>query len=276
MNWIRAAYGAVAMAFALAVATLIPDNWLSALACTLIAVALIRPWRNPRRLGLTSNPSAAGPLRAFLIGAAVTTTSATLLFTLGTLAGWLTWGPMDPAQVARFLITNAAIALLLEAFPEELTLRGHTYGTLRTTTRPWLAAVTTTAFFLVTPALSSVIESALTLGTHKPWLVPPGEDPISYLFLLTLFGFTLIAARNATGSLWTSIGTHLTFLTINRLTLYGETRNAGWSMHLESPDAVLLIPMYLLAATIAFRVIRRFTNSGSASGSLVGSARGRS
>ncbi|GAB2565248.1 CPBP family glutamic-type intramembrane protease [Kribbella endophytica] len=254
MTWIRAAYGAVAMAFALAVATLIPDNWLSALACTLIAVALIRPWRNPRRLALTSNP-----LRPFLLGTAVTTISATLLFTLGTLARWLTWGPVDPAQVARFLITNAAIAVLLEAFPEELTLRGHTYSTLRTTTRPWLAAVITTAFFLVTPALSSVIESALTLSTHKPWLVPPGEDPISYLFLLTLFGFTLIAARNATGSLWTSIGTHLTFLTINRLTLYGEARNAGWSMHLETPDAVLLIPAYLLLAAIIFCVLRRRT-----------------
>lgn len=268
MTWIRAAYGAMAMAFALAVATLIPNNWLSALACTLIAVALIRPWRH--NLGLT------GGLRPFLVGVGVTAASATLIFGLGTLTGWLTWGPFDPTQAARFLLTNAVIAVLLEAFPEELTLRGHTYSTLRTTHRPWLAATLTTAFFLVTPALSSVIESALTLGSHKPWLVPPGEDPISYLFLLTLFGFTLIAARNATGSLWTSIGTHLTFLTINRLTLYGEARNAGWSMHLETPDAILLIPMYLLAATIAFRLIRRLTNSGSACGFPVGSARGRS
>ncbi|GAB3813337.1 type II CAAX prenyl endopeptidase Rce1 family protein [Kribbella italica] len=271
MTWIRAAYGAVAMAFALAVATLVPNSWLAALACTLIAVALIRPWRDPRRLTLAGNP-----VRPFLIGVAVTTASATLTFGLATLAGWLTWGPINPRQVATFLITNAVIAVLLEAFPEELTLRGHTYSTLRTTQRPWQAAVITTAFFLVTPALSSVIESALILGAHKPWLAPPGEDPISYLVLLAVFGFTLIAARTATNSLWTAIGTHLTFLTVNRLTLYGEDRSAGWSMHLESPDAILLIPLYLLLATIAFRVIRRLTGSGSACGSRVGSARARS
>jgi membrane protease YdiL (CAAX protease family) len=117
---------------------------------------------------------------------------------------------------------------------------------------------------------------ALTLGAHKPWLAPPGEDPVSYLVLLTVFGFTLIGARNATGSLWTSIGTHLTFLSVNRLTLYGEERDAGWSMHLETPDAVLLIPAYLLTATIAFRVTKRFTGSGSADESPAGSARARS
>lgn len=252
MTWLRATYGPLTMAFALAVATLVPNNWLAALTCTLIAIALIRPWRNPRHLALT------GGLRPFLLGLAVPTASATLLFTLGTLTGWLTWGPLNPSQLAQFLATNALIAVLLEAFPEELTLRGHTYSTLRPTTRPWQAAVITTAFFLVTPALSSVIESALTLGTHKPWLAPPGEDPISYLFLLTLFGLTLITARNTTNSLWTAVGTHLAFLTINRLTLYGETRDAGWSMHLESPDAVLLIPAYLLLTAITYRVIRSY------------------
>ncbi len=252
MTWIRALHGPLTMAVALGTATLIPNNWLSALTCTLIALALIRPWRNPSHLALSGHP-----LRPFLLGVFVTAGSATLLFGAATLTGWLTWGPFDPAQAARFLITNAAIALLLEAFPEELTLRGHTYSTLRTKIRPWPAALITTAFFLVTPALSSAIESALTLGSHTPWLAPPGEDPISYFILLTIFSLTLIAARNATGSLWTSVGTHLTFLTINRLTLYGEDRNAGWSMHLETPDAILLIPAYLLLAATTFRFLRR-------------------
>ncbi|MGC4940484.1 CPBP family glutamic-type intramembrane protease [Kribbella sp. DT2] len=262
MLWIRAAYGALAMAVALGVATLIPINWLAAVACSLIAVVLLRPWRRTAglrhgravgfaHLGLT------GGLRPFLLGIAVTTAAAVVTFTAGTLAGWLTWGPVDPAQVALFLVTNGVIAVLLEAFPEELTLRGHTYTTLRAAHRPWIAAVGTTAFFLTVPALATLIQSALTLGAHKPSLAPPGEDPISYFILLTIFGFTLIAARNATGSLWTSVGTHLTFLTINRLTLYGEDRDAGWSMDLESPDAILLIPAYLLIATIAFKVIGR-------------------
>ncbi|MEV6283247.1 CPBP family glutamic-type intramembrane protease [Kribbella sp. NPDC051770] len=247
MTWIRATYGPLAMATALAVAALIPNPWLAAAACTAVAVALIRPWRH--NLGLT------GGIRPFLIGLAVPLAGATLLFTLGTLTGWLTWGPIDTPQLLRFLITNTAIAVLLEAFPEELTLRGHTYTTLRHT-RPWIAAAVTTALFLTVPALSSVIQWALTLGTHNPTLVPPGEDPVSYLILLTIFGLTLITARNATGSLWTSIGTHLMFLTINRITLYGEDRNAGWSMRLDTPDAILLIPAYLLLTAMIFHLTR--------------------
>ncbi|TWD81247.1 CAAX prenyl protease-like protein [Kribbella amoyensis] len=257
--WIRATFGAIVMALALAAAgwtrTLTHSAWLAAVVCTVIAIACIRPVRNRSFLALTGGP------RPFLLGLAVTAGSAAIVLTLGTLGGWLTWGPLDVPQVLLFLATNTIVAVLLEAFPEELTLRGHTYSTLRGTHRPWLAATVTTALFLAVVPLSSTIQWAVGrpfgLIADRPSLAPAGEDPIAYVVLLTTFGLTLVTARNATNSLWTAIATHLTFLTVNRLTYQGESREAGWSVTLETPDAVLLFPAYLLLAATIYQLIRR-------------------
>ncbi|WBQ04817.1 CPBP family glutamic-type intramembrane protease [Kribbella sp. CA-293567] len=265
MTWLRAALGTLAMALALGTAstagTALADapTWLErllpALLCAAIAVLLIRPWRRRSELGLT------GGLRPFLIGFAVTGGSAALMLGSGTALGWFRWGSFDLSAVLLFLLTNAVIALLLEAIPEELTLRGHTYSTLRAVHRPWIAATGTTFLFLLAPGLASVVQSVLSrligVAAPAPSLAPPGEDPISYFVLLTVFGFTLIAARTCTGSLYASIATHLTFLTVNRLTLFGADRDAGWSAETTTPDAVLLIPGYLLLATAGYLVIKR-------------------
>lgn len=269
MTWLRAAFGTLVMALALGTAGTASTalsgtpTWLArllpALLCATVAVLLIRPWRRRSELGLT------GGLRPFLVGMAVTGGSATVMLGGGTALGWIDWGPFDLGSVLVFLVTNGVIALLLEAFPEELTLRGHTYSALRTTHRPWIAAVGTTLLFLLAPGLASVVQALLSrligISAPAPGLAPPGEDPVSYFFLLTVFGFTLIAARTSTGSLYAGIATHLTFLTVNRLTLFGADRDSGWSASLTTPDAILLIPGYLLLAAIIFRV------AGSVSGS---------
>ncbi|WP_433014730.1 hypothetical protein [Kribbella sp. CA-294648] len=107
------------------------------------------------------------------------------------------------------------------------------------------------------PGAASVIQALLSgligVSAPTPGLAPPGEDAISYLILLTFFSFTLVAARTSTGSLYASIATHLTFLTVNRLTLLGGDRDSGWSAELTAPDAILLIPGYLLLAAIIYR-----------------------
>jgi hypothetical protein len=259
MVWGRAIFGALTMAVALGCAgvasTALPDSWfhrlIPALLCTAIAVLLIRPMRRRRELGLT------GGLRPFLVGLAVTGGSGALMLGAGTALGWIVWGRFELGAVLLFLLTNGVIAILLEAFPEELTLRGHTYSALRLTLRPWLAAAGTTFLFLLVPGGSSLVQyllsSLLGLEASKPSLAPAGEDPFSYFFLLVIFGITLIAARTATGSLWTAVATHLTLLTINRLTLLGDDRDSGWSAELVQPDAILLIPGYLLLAATIYR-----------------------
>jgi membrane protease YdiL (CAAX protease family) len=242
----------IALGCAGAVSDLVGNRYVPAAVCALVAILLIRPLRRRRELGLVRG------LRSFATGVVVTGGSAAVVLGLGTLAGWISWGRFHPGDVLVFLVTNAAVAILLEAFPEEICLRGHTWSVLRSRYRGAIAAFGTTFLFLLVPGISSVVQLVLgrIVGATPTSLslAPAGEDPLAYFFLLTVFGLTLIAARQATGSLWTSIGTHLTFLTVNRLTIDGAARDAGWSADLVSPDVLLLVPLYLVLAAIVYRV----------------------
>ncbi|WP_405063861.1 CPBP family glutamic-type intramembrane protease [Kribbella sp. NBC_01505] len=254
--WWRAAFGAVAMGFALGcsitVSEAVHNRFLPAMVCFVVAVLLIRPFRRSQELGLRN------AARGLLSGFVVTGGSAVLVLGAGTLAGWISWGKFEPHRVLLFLLTNTIIALLLEALPEELSLRGHTWTALRSRYRGFLAALGTTVLFLLVPGIASAVQLVLgtifELDTQELSLVPPGQDPVSYVFLLTIFGFTLVAARAATGSLWASVATHLTFLTVNRLTVDGAERDAGWSANLVSQDVLLLVPAYLVLAAVGYYV----------------------
>ncbi|MFC0627511.1 CPBP family glutamic-type intramembrane protease [Kribbella deserti] len=273
--WAQAITGAVVMAVALGAAGGIGtslregvslgtwgDRLVPALLCTAIAVAAVRlliGW--PReRLGLTGFRDST---RAFLLGVGVTGGSAALLFAIASLAGWITWGRLDLPALLFYVAANALVAVLLEAFPEELTLRGMTWSALRRQHGGFASAVGTTVLFLFVAAGSSVVHKAVTsvFGGESPalGLAPAGEDPFSYFFLLTIFGLTLVAARTATStaSLWTCIGTHLTFLTVNRVTLLGEERDAGWSADFVNENAILIIPGYLVLAAVTYLLVAR-------------------
>ncbi|GLW63843.1 hypothetical protein Arub01_20870 [Actinomadura rubrobrunea] len=272
----RAALGMLVMAVALGTASAVDDaarrlgldgtgrRLLTAAVCCAIAVPLIlflrrRVDRLPLDgLGLTGR---AESVRAFATGVLITAGSAAAVFGLGTAAGWVRWGPLDAPRLIAYVAVNAVIALALEALPEELTLRGYAYRTLNARFRRRTAFVGTVALFLVTPGAATVVQAAVSalLGgpVARPGLAPQGEDPVSYLILLAVFGSALLTARITTGSLWSAIGLHLAFLTVNRVTLYGEDRDAGWSAELTTPDAVLLVPGYLLLAAAVFRLIGR-------------------
>lgn len=231
----------------------------SVLATTLIVMSWWRLERLPLRTMGLSGPRVGLP--ALGLGAALTAGAATLTFGLGAAAGWITFGELALPQLARFLILNALVAFLSEALPEEVSLRGYTYRTLSTGVSRWVAAVLTTMLFLAVPAMTSMIQvvEATMLGTVPPPLhiAPGGQDPAAYLILLTFFGTTLVVARVVTGSVWTTIGVHLVFLTVNRLVLSSPNDGSGWSASFTTPDAVLLIPAYLLVATIAFLLYAR-------------------
>ncbi|GAA0575700.1 hypothetical protein GCM10010172_70560 [Paractinoplanes ferrugineus] len=198
----------------------------------------------------------------FGLGAAVVGGSAVVTFGLGTVAGLIRWGELDPAALVGFLLTDTVVALLLEALPEELTLRGYAFGVLRRRFRAVRAGALTTGLFLLVPAAASGVRAVCT--GEPAGLVPAGEDPVAYLVLLGFFGVMLVAARTATGSagIWTCVGAHLMFLTVNRVVLFGADRHAGWSAELTSPDAVLLVPVYLVLATAAFVLLGRRARKG--------------
>jgi hypothetical protein len=242
------------------VARLLPAVLVTAIAVPLVAALRRRDRMAASQLGFTGLRAG---LAALLLGVAVTGGAAAVTFGLGTAAGWLTWSAFDPAAFATFLVTNAVIAFLLEALPEELTMRGYAWRTLRNRYGGFRSALFTTGLFLTVLPMSTVVAAAVAtlLGRPAPpiGLAPAGEDPVAYVVLLVCFGFMLVAARTATvgAVLWTSIAAHLTFLTVNRVVLFGEDRSAGWHADLVTPDAVLLVPGYLLLATGAYILIGR-------------------
>ncbi|NYF14367.1 membrane protease YdiL (CAAX protease family) [Pseudoclavibacter sp. JAI123] len=165
---------------------------------------------------------------------------------------------LDPVRLLGFLATNTVVALLLEAVPEELAIRGYALTNLRDAFPPAPAALLNIATFLVVPILAITFQGALAAarGTgDEVLLAPAGEDPIVYYTMLTAFGYLLICARDATASatVWTSIGAHLGWLTMNRLVLGGE------SVQYEMDDLGMLLFFagYATISVIAFSWLRR-------------------
>ncbi|MCQ8192319.1 hypothetical protein [Streptomyces rugosispiralis] len=241
-------------------ARLLPGALVTALAVPLVLLLVRRERRSPGWLGF----GGAGPsLRALLTGAGVTGAAAALVLGAGTAAGMLRWSRPEPATLAGFVLTNGVVAFLLEALPEETTLRGHAWAALRTRFGGTGSALGTTAVFLLVPGASTVVGAAAArLAGRDPepiGIAPDGQHPADYLILLTVFGLTLVAARTTLvrAPLWAAVGTHLTFLTVNRIVLEGDRRGAGWHIEQTTPDAVLLVPAYLLVATAGFAVCRR-------------------
>ena len=270
----RALLGGLVMAVALGVgtgvgATLGVAGFAArpAAAALVSGVAVPVVWLLMRRAGRPLTSLGFGGARAsalaFLTGAGVTAGAAALVLGAGTAAGMLRWSTADPLALARFLLSNAVVALLLEALPEETTLRGYAWSSLRQRFGGAVAALGTTGVFLLVPGASTVAEGAtvrLLGGEPGPvgW-TPAGQNPVDYLILLTVFGLTLVAARTAVrqAPLWAAIGTHLTFLTANRIALDGDRRGTGWPVEATTPDAVLLVPAYLLVAAAGFALCRR-------------------
>ncbi|MFI9628395.1 type II CAAX prenyl endopeptidase Rce1 family protein [Streptomyces sp. NPDC052042] len=273
----RALGGGLVMAVALGVGTgfgpaladaagldQLPARLVPAVLVTAVAVPLILRTARRGSLGFgRPGPS----LRAFLTGAGVTGAAAALVLGAGTAVGMLDWARPDVTALAGFLLSNSVVAFLLEALPEETTLRGYTWTSLRERFGAAASALGTTAVFLMVPGASTAVQAgaARLFGDDSPpiGLAPGGQNPVDYLVLLTVFGLMLVAARTAVteAPLWAAIGAHLTFLTVNRIVLEGDERGAGLSVERTTPDAPLLVPAYLLVATVVFvaagRIARR-------------------
>ncbi|MCE0534068.1 CPBP family intramembrane metalloprotease [Kineosporia rhizophila] len=195
-----------------------------------------------------------------LAGAMVTVAAVGITFGPAFLAGWISFTAVEPAVLLLFLVTNTLLALAHEAVPEELAFRGSVYGSLRGSGRLKLAAVLTTASFVVAPAAAIALTAAagqvLGIPTDPATFAPGGQDPVAYAVLLTAFSAVLLLAREATGSLWAAIGVHLTFLTANRILLPSDNFDTGLSVATE-PGVELLVLVYLLVAGLGFVVLRR-------------------
>lgn len=224
-----------------------------------IAVPLVVLLR--RRLDRRSLASmgARNPASA-LLGLAIVLGAVGVVFGLAALAGGIEIISVDWPVLARFLITNTVLALLLEALPEELAFRGYVLTAFTDRWRPLLAGILTTILFVVAPGLSNVISwllgGAIGVPVARPTFAPGGGDPVAYAVLLSVFSAMLITVRLASGSIWAAVGAHLAFLTLNRM-LFPTTSFHTGVVVVAQPGAELLVLLYLLVAVAVALVITR-------------------
>lgn len=106
------------------------------------------------------------------------------------------------------ILFNVCFAFLYEALPEELTMRGLVYSGLRAKLPAFLAFVGQILLFVLVPVTVNFLQQLVGME--------PGVDiNADYVILLLAFG-TVLQLLRFTGSLWASIGFHLSYLEISR------------------------------------------------------------
>ncbi|MCM3340689.1 CPBP family intramembrane metalloprotease [Paenibacillus sp. MER TA 81-3] len=134
-------------------------------------------------------------------------------FIIASSQGWIViekWHAPD--QWFAALLINVVFAVLYEALPEELGLRGFLYDVLRHRFPAWLSVLLQTLLFVAVTTAVALIQAFVGLA--------PGVSlDISYIVIIFCFGVGLQLLRLWTGSLWASIGYHLTYLEIMRFAI---------------------------------------------------------
>lgn len=150
----------------------------------------------------------------FITGVLLATALASLGFIIASFKGWIVieqWHA--PNYWFTALLINTVIAFFYEALPEELALRGLIYDVLRHRFIAWLAILFQTLLFLSIPIVVNQIQAIVGLA-------PGNSIDLSYIILILCFGICLQLLRLWTGSLWTAIGFHLTYLEIARFVIF--------------------------------------------------------
>lgn len=149
----------------------------------------------------------------FITGILLATVLASLVFIIASFQGWIIieqWH--TPNQWFTALLINMVIAILYEALPEELALRGMIYDVLRHRFVAWLAVLFQTLLFLSIPIAVNQIQAIVGLA-------PGNSITLSYILVIICFGICLQLLRLWTRSIWTTMGFHLTYLEISRFVI---------------------------------------------------------
>lgn len=111
------------------------------------------------------------------------------------------------AVVVGRLLLQLFVVFCFEAFPEELALRGYVLTNLADWVSRWLAVLGQAVLFVL---WAFAIASVLPLfGLGAGWSIGTGR-----LVMFFAIGVTMALVRLWTGSLWGSIGYHLTYQSI--------------------------------------------------------------
>lgn len=219
------------------------------------------------RLGEGSRGQRQNPSFAWILPAAIAVTvglgAAAVTWAPAVWAGWVRVGSVSVQQLLVFLAVNTLIALLYEALPEELALRGYAWESLQQRFRPIIATAVVTVLFCATYTGISAVQtgSALLLGVRADGIsfAPDRTDPFAYLLQISLFGLALIAARSlpVPGALAAAISFHLVHLTVNRL-LFGGLGGFDTGVEVSvAPGTEILVLVHIVLSGLVFALLRK-------------------
>jgi len=188
-------------------------------------------------MGLMLLPWSGKSALSFVCGFGLPCLMATAGLAIAASQGWVTitaW-QATPGLFAA-IAGQLVIALLYEALPEELTLRGLVYSGLRMRLPAVLAYVGQVGLFVMVPVTVNALQrwSGQTIGV---------DITLNYVILLLAFGMTLQLWRSLTGSLWASIGFHLAYLTLSRFVVLprGEQALLRYTEHEAETGALFVL-----------------------------------
>ncbi|WP_155991514.1 CPBP family glutamic-type intramembrane protease [Paenibacillus sp. FSL R7-277] len=127
--------------------------------------------------------------------------------------GWTTIIAWDfSVDLLLAVAFSTSIAFLYEALPEELSMRGIVYSGLRLRLPAYAAYCAQVLLFVLVP---------VTVNQLQAWSGLDRGNSINaeYVIMLLCFGTVLQLWRSLTGSLWASIGFHLTYLAMARFVI---------------------------------------------------------
>ena len=131
------------------------------------------------------------------------------------LFGWATISIDSSSAGLSALGIGLLTVFLLEAFPEELVVRGYLYRNLATTRARWRASAIAVLMFVALPVVIHLSQRYL-LGQDATINGASSIQP-SFLVTLLVFGSFQQYLRVLTGTIWTGIGFHMAFVQINRI-----------------------------------------------------------
>ncbi len=189
-------------------------------------------------------------LRFFLLGLSIPAAILFLPLLIITVGGWASVTVNATGPVIGLLLGWLVVALLFEALPEEIAIRGYLYRNLSTAMVRWLAALASIGLFVCIPLTLALVQ----------WLTGMGGDfggtegiTADYLIIIVLFGAVLAYLRVVTGSVWTCVGFHLGFLQLGRQAWVGDHEQALFQIEAASAGPVDLF--FQLTALAALLVI---------------------
>lgn len=149
--------------------------------------------------------------------------------------GWITDVKWDfSIELLTVIVIQALISLGYEAIPEELTLRGVVYSGLRSHLSAVIAVVAQVILFILVPVTIDGLKYAIGMSFQSQISIP-------YILLLFLFGINLQLFRIITGSLWASIGFHITFLLCSRYLFGPNERLLSFTEETQGVTQVMIM-----------------------------------